>query len=264
MRIKRRNLVWLGTLAALTGLAVISQGFDSAASVLLLGALGVAGGVALFDLEPQRLLKTVQDKALTGGKVTADAREATERAKARGVLMLRDIELLDVGLITMLERQDGMVMQRTRSVSLDDDGVRPYFTLQVPATEADRRASVRFEIEDGHGNLVYKHEQEQYMRDGRLDILAGNQMPLFNSTMSIDPGDADLRVYVNEELIGVLGFSIAPSTRDRWAGRRGDAARNRLRDNDGERPVRRQRDDDDSEIPVTLEELLRQQARRDD
>lgn len=256
MRIKRRNLVWLGTLGALTGLAVLSQGFDSGVSLLFLASMGIAGGVALFDLEPQRLIKSVQDKAVLGGKTSPDAREARDRAKARGVMLLRDVELMDIGLITMLERGDGMVMQRSRSVSLDDNSLRPYLTLQVPPLEADRRATIRFEIEDGHGNLVYKHEQEQYMRDGRMDILAGNQMPLFDSNMSIDPGDCDLRVYLDEDLVGILGFTIAPSTRDRWAGRRQQAAAERLRDTTHTEQRQVQIDED---VPMSLEDLLRQQ-----
>lgn len=256
MRIKRRNLIWLGTLAALTGIAVVSQGFDSAASILLLTSLGVAGGVALFDLEPKQLIKTVQDKTALGGKVSADAREAVERAKARQTYTTTEAQVLDVGLIATLERADGMVMQRTRSISLDDNSVRPYITLQVPAIEADQRASIRFEMEDGHGDRVFIHEQEQYMRDGRIDILSGAQLPLFNSDQGIDPGDADLRVYLNGDLISVLGFTIAPSTRDRWAGRRQRQAQERLSDKE-------QKTNDNDDVPVTLEELLRQQNREE-
>jgi hypothetical protein len=258
MRIKRRNLVWLGTLAALTGIAVLSQGFDSATSMLLLASLGVAGGVALFDLEPQRLIKTMQDKTALGGKVSADAREAVERAKARQTYITTEAQVLDVGLIATLDRADGMVMQRTRDISLDDNSVRPYVTLQVPALEADRRATVRFEMEDGHGDRVFIHEQEQYMRDGRIDILSGAQLPLFSSDQGIDPGDGDLRVYLNGDLISVLGFTIAPSTRDRWAGRRQQRAQTRLSDREDDTSQ-----DTDDEAPVSLEELLRQQNRSD-
>lgn len=251
MRIKRRNMIWLGVLAALTGIAVISSGLSAPASLALLGALGVAGGVALFDLEPRALIKTVQEKTALGGKVSADAREATERARARGGGLIGDMLVLDIGLIALDEGYDGMVMQRTRNLSLDHNGVRPYLTLQVPPIDADRRAMIRFEMDDGHGKKVYIHEQEMYLRDGTANILADNQMPLFNSDLTLAHGDGDLRVYVDGILAGVLGFKLAPSTRDRWAGRRQKHARQRLSDNE---PAAK-----DDDAPISLEELLRQQ-----
>ncbi|MEM6284775.1 MAG: hypothetical protein AAF787_21475 [Chloroflexota bacterium] len=256
MRIKRRNVVWLGTLGALTAIAVLSQGFDSGASILLLSALGLAGGVALFDVEPQQLIKTVQERTVLGGKTSADAREAAERAKARGMISATSVQLLDVGLIALHERYDGMVMQRTRSLSLDDNSVRPYVTLQVPALDADRHAVIRFEIDDGDGDRVYSHEKRQYMRDGKLDIMADTQMPLFDSTMGLNPGECDLRVYVDGDLVGILGFTLSPSVRDRWAGRREKSAESRLRDDAPADPV-------EDDVPMSLEDLLRQQSNRD-
>ena len=207
--------------------------------------------MALFDLQPKQLLKTVQERTTLGGKTTPDAREAAERAKARGAYLMGDMELLDIGLIALSERYDGMVMNRTRNLSLDDNSVRPYITLQVPAIEADRRANIRFEIDDGHGDKIYVHEQEMYLRDGKMDILANTQMPLFDSDMGIDPGDGDLRVYIDGDLAGILGFTITPSTQDRWAGRRQSRreqpAAQRLTDTEPE--------DDGA---VSLEDLLRQ------
>lgn len=267
MRIKQRNLIWLGMLGTLTGLAVFSQGLDAPTSLVMLGALGVAGAVSLFDLKPQALIRTMQEKTVLGGKISADAREANDRAKARGRVPLTDIQLLDIGLIALRENYDGLVMQRTRNLSLDDKSVRPYLSLQVPALEADRRAMVRFEIDDANGKKVYIHEQEMYMRDGKMDILAEMQMPLFDSDMNLAHGDGDLRVYLENDLLGVLGFSLTPSTRDRWAGRRPpQIARERLADNEPEdksneeltHDARLEKDDE----PMTLEELLRQQERR--
>jgi hypothetical protein len=254
MRIKRRNLVWLGVLGTLTGIAVLAQGITTA-SVILMGAMAVAGVVSLFDLEPQALIKTVQDKTARGGKVSPDAREAVERAQARGSINISGLQVLDVGLIALRDSYEGMVMQRTRNLSLDDEGARPYITLQIPAMEADRHASIRFEIDDAHGKKIYVQEQQMYLRDGRLDILADTMMTLSRSDLGIAHGEGDLRVYVDGELMGVLGATIAPSTRDRWAGRRQerqDNARSRLSD----------RPREEEEAPVSLEDLLRQQNRR--
>jgi len=254
MRIKRRNLIWLSILGLLAGVGILSQGLDSSTTLLLLATLGTAGGIALFDLEPRQLLKTVQERTALGSKVTAEAREATERAEARGARLVGEMELLDVGLITLSESYDGMVMNRTRSLSLDDNSARPYITLQVPTIEADRRATVRFEIEDGYGDKIYVREQEVYLRDGKMDILAETQMPLFDSDMNIDTGDGDLRVYIDGDLAGILGFTLSPSTRDRWAGRR--AART---EQAGQRLADRERDEEE---PISLEDLLRQSSRR--
>ncbi len=263
MRVRRRNMVWLGILGALAGVAILSQGVTSGVSLLLLASMGVAAGVSLFDMEPRRLIKAVQDRSPIGGRISADAREAAERARARGAYLPRDMDLLDVGLIAMRERYSGMVMQRTRNLSLDDESARPYVTLQVPPLEADRRATVRFDMEDGHGDLVYSHEQQVYLRDGKMDILAGNQMPLFNSTMNLNTGDGDLRVYIDDRLVGVLGFALSPSTSDRWAGRRaerGEQAANRLQDRDGETSAAIQGEE---APPISLEDLLRQQNTSD-
>jgi hypothetical protein len=256
MRIKRRNLVWLGVLGTLTGLAVLAQGITAPASLLLLGAMGVAGVVSLFDVEPQALIKTVQDKTVRGGRASADAREASERARARGSFIATKAELLDIGVIALRDSYEGMVMQRTRSLSLDDEGVRPYITLQVPALEADRHATIRFEIDDAHGKKIYVHDQEMYMRDGRLDILTDTMLPISDSDLGIAHGEADLRVYIDGDLVGVLGLTLAPSTRDRWAGRRSERANrasSRLQDS-------APRDEEDE--PVSLEDLLKQQGRR--
>jgi len=256
MRIKRRNLVWLGVLGTLTGIAVLAQGITAPASLLLLGAMGIAGAVSLFDLEPQTLIRTVQDKTALGGKVSADAREAAERARARGSYVSSGIQLLDVGLIALRDSYDGMVMQRTRNLSLDDEGARPYITVQVPALEADRHATVRFEISDAHGKTVYMHEQDMYLRDGKLDILANNMMPINESDLGIAHGEGDLRVYIDGDLLGVLGATIAPSTRDRWAGRRRERAQ-RASSRLSDQPRAEQ-----EEEPVSLEDLLKQQSRR--
>lgn len=255
MRIKRRNLVWLGVLGTLTGIAVFAQGLGAPSSLLLMGALGIAGVTSLFDLEPQTILKTVQDKTARGGKVSPEAREAAERARARGSFPLSNVQLLDIGMIALRDSYEGMVMQRTRNLSLDDEGVRPYITLQVPATEADRRAIIRFEIDDAHGKKVFLQEQEMYMRDGRMDILADTMMPLNASDLNIAHGEGDLRVYIDGDLLGVFGASIAPSTRDRWAGRRQareERASSRLSDTEP----------DQEEALISLEDLLKQQSRR--
>jgi hypothetical protein len=76
--------------------------------------------------------------------------------------------------------------------------------------------------------------------------------------MGIEPGDCDLRVYVDGELISILGFQISPSVKDRWAGRRQqreDRAQTRLVDNEP--------DYNDDDVPISLEDLLRQSNTRD-
>lgn len=258
MQIKQRNLVWLGILGALTGIAIFAEALPTPAALLLLGVLGVSAVASLFEFAPQRVLKNVQDKAVLTNKQSTDAREATERARARGSYILSHVPLLDVGLIALRENYEGMVMQRTRNLSLDDIGVRPYITVQIPATEADRHAMFTFEIIDAHGKTVYKHDQNIYLRDGKLNVLADTQMPLNKSTLNIAHGELDLKVYMNGDLLAVLGGSITPSTRDRWAGRRAEntqAAAQRLSD---EPSIRVSREDE----PVSLEELLRQQSSR--
>src|SRR5690606_4120924 len=110
---------------------------------------------------------------------------------------------------------EGMVMRRTRSISKDDDGVRPYATLHVGPSAADTTSIIRFEMIDHNGEQQYIHEMKTYLRDGQMNILADHQLPLARNERLSGAGDGDLRIYVDGVLLGALSFTVAPSVRER-------------------------------------------------
>ena len=93
----------------------------------------------MLDFQPQPVLDRSRS-SLTLMRMSSEAREAVERARRRGGYFDDGLTLLDIGLITSQSNREGMVMRRTRNVSLDDDGVRPFITLHVQPAEADQIA----------------------------------------------------------------------------------------------------------------------------
>ena len=251
MRLRRRHTAWLTLLGALVGTAVISPGYlamnlmgGMALVVLFLAALATT----FIKIQPRKLMQAAS-APLLNRKISAQAREANERARRRSTLTAPGITLLDVGLISHRASSEGMDMRRTRSISLDEDGVRPYLTLDVQPSEADRHAIVRFEIIDHNGQTQYVHEMKTYLRDGEMNLLADHQLPLYGNER-LAGGEWDLRVAVDGALIALLAFTAAPSVR----------ARNNLFT---PRPFgQRLSDDSAADSPVSLQDLLRENRQR--
>lgn len=255
MRIRGRNLLWLGVLGTLVGIGVLSGAAPPAVNALLVAFFGIGAAASLLDIQPERLLSRSRS-SLTAMRMSAEAREAVERARRRGAGYADSLTLLDVGLIRLQTGRDGMEMARTRAVSLDDDGVRPYITLRVDPQEADRTAVVRFEIIDHNGESLFIHEMRVFLRDGEMNIVADHQLPLLDNQRIESAGDWDMRVSIDGVLIGALGFTVTPSLRDRM--RRFSA--------EADSPASRQArlaDPIDDDAPMSLEDLLRSQQRQD-
>lgn len=277
-QIRRQNVIWLGVLAGLTALAIVA---GAAVAPLLVLMLAAAAGVAL--LRPANVLtrnlgdaarQQVTQRVTTapGSRVSNQAREAVSRAGSRGYIPDPHLNLLDIGLIATAEGDEGMEMRRTRTISTDDDGVRPFVVLQVAPAAADRTAKLRFEMIDQSGNPLYVHEMSIYLRDGELNILPDQHLPLMRNPQVEGAGEWDLRVFLDGELVAMHGFNLTLSDAERanrLSGRgtarryiMSDAERSSAERGEGEaRPVRRPRPpvDDDSSAPVTLEDLLRDQ-----
>ncbi len=253
MRLKRRNLAWLGVLGSLVTVAVLS-GANPLVAATLIGIYLAAAGGTLIDFQPERLLDRSRS-SLTQMRMTTEAREAVERARRRGGSEAAGLTLLDVGLITAQSNREGMVMRRTRSVSLDDDGVRPFITLHVQPENAEQTARFRFEITDANGATQYVHEMRTFLRDGEMNILADHQLPLAENA-ALNSGDWDMRVFVDGKLLGAHMFTLAPSLNDRFRRfEQRDAQRINLREQ-GE-PAEKT-----DEGPLSLEELLRSRSNR--
>jgi uncharacterized integral membrane protein len=250
MRRNRKNTIWLGILSILMMLVVISPNVSSAVQALLIGTFLLAlGGVVLDANLSNRLLQGIGERVSTRqNRISSEAREAQERAQQRGSYFTDDIELIDIGVISTQSGSDGVVMRRTRTVSKDDDGVRPFVILQVPPEDAERNVTIRFEFIDHRGEQQYVHQVNPYLRDGEMNILADTHLPLWGNDKIVGIGDWDLRVYINNNLVGLHSFHCTASQSDRQqqTAERVEERRRRLTD------TRR-------ETPVSLEDLLRGQ-----
>lgn len=217
IRLKRRNTAWLIAMGLLIGFALLAAPVSAAVQISLLGAFAVAVIASLIELGPDRVtLLDVLNRAPVRRRITPQAREAAERAASRaGYFNRSGIVLLDIGLIAMQTGVDGLAMRRTRSVSKDDDGVRPFITLYVDKEESDRQALVRYEIYNQLGEEQFVHEMKTYLREGELELLSEHQLPLAGNSAIAGSGDWDLRVYVDNNLIGMHDLMLAPSVNER-------------------------------------------------
>ena len=217
IRLKRRNTGWLIAMGLLIGFALLAAPVSAAVQISLLGAFAVAVIASLIELGPDReTLLDVLHRAPVRRRITPQAREAAERAASRAGFFNRSgVVLLDIGLIAMQTGVDGLAMRRTRNISKDDDGVRPFITLYVDNEEADRQALVRYEIYNHLGEEQFVHEMKTYLREGELELLAEHQLPLAGNNSIDGSGDWDLRVYVDNNLIGMHDLMLAPSVNER-------------------------------------------------
>ena len=217
IRLKRRNTAWLIVMAMIIGLALLAAPVSAAVQLSLIGALAVAVIASMIELGPEReTLLQVLHRAPVRRRITPQAREASERAASRaGYFNRSGIVMLDIGLIAMQTGVEGMAMRRTRNVSKDDDGVRPFVTLFVMPEEAERQALIRYEIYNHLGEEQYVHEMKTYLREGELSLLADHHLPLAGNRGVDGNGDWDLRVYVDNSLIGMHNLMLAPSVTER-------------------------------------------------
>lgn len=251
MRLRRRNLAWLTVLGALVAIAVLSGVAAPAVTAVLLSLYFLALAGSILDFQPDQLIGRSRS-SLTTMRMSSEAREAVERARRRGSFLGSGLTVLDIGLITSQSNREGMVMRKTRSISLDDDGVRPFITLHVQPENADQNAVIRFEIIDGNGVTQYVHEMRTYLRDGEMNILADHHLPLA-SNPKLESGDWDLRVSIDGVLHGIHNFTLTPSLNERY--RRFERAQAE------ERAARLA--EEKEETPLSLEELLRSRSRQD-
>ncbi len=256
MRLKRRNYAWLGVLGALIAIAVLSGVANPLVSMTLIALYLATAAATIVDFKPERLLDRSRS-SLTMMRMSSEAREAVERAQRRGSTSDARLTLLDIGLITAQSNREGMVMRRTRSVSLDDDGVRPFITLHVQPEYADKTAVIRFEIIDSNGAAQYVHEMRTYLRDGEMNILADHQLPLAEN--ALQAGDWDLRVFIDGKLVGAHMFTLAPSLTNRYPRTAAQSSAHPATTHPLDADAG---DTAEEDAPLSLEDLLRSRSNR--
>lgn len=226
IRLKRRNTSWLVALGLLIGFAFIAvPAIPAATQIALLGILAVAMAASMIEIgrDRENLIEALR-RAPIRQRISPQAKEATERAKSRGGYMSNNLTMLDLGVIASQSGYEGMAMRRTRSISKDDDGVRPFVTLHVDPEEAERSTVIRFEIYNQNGEQEYIHEMRPYLREGELTIMADYHLPLAGNSDIQGVGDWDMRVYIDGNLAGLHNFTLAPSFAERAERLSGHAA----------------------------------------
>lgn len=258
MRYKRQDVIWLSAIFLMAGLAFAGGQLTAGVAVLMVGLVAAALIGSLLP-NPAGLLNSIQQRYSPQGRATRlmsqDARAAVSRAENRGGGTVSDLVLKDIGIIASRITDDGMVLRRARTVSKDDQGIRPYLVLQVAPAMADRTALLRFEILDQGGTARYVNEMEVYLRDGEMNVLVEDHLPMMDNDEISGQGEWDLRISLDGRLLAIHGFRLEPSTEER-RDRMGGGRRSYITSSgDGERL----RDAPRRAPPVRLEDLLRDQ-----
>lgn len=215
IRLRRRNTVWLIALALLTTLGLLATPAAVVQFVLLsIFALAAIASTVELGRERETLMDALR-RAPIRNRISPQAKEAYERARSQGGFANSDLMLLDIGLIAVQSGYEGMAMRRTRSISKDDDGVRPFVSLNIEATEAERNANIRFEIYNQNGERQFVHEMRTYLREGEMSIMTDHHLPLAGNRDVQGTGDWDLRVFIDGNLVGMHNFMLAPSMQER-------------------------------------------------
>lgn len=254
----RRNTIWLGILATMLAVVLLIGDVSVAVQAVLLALFLFALGATVVNPKlPANLYQTVQARTqdrVRRSRMSPQALEAYARAEARGTYRSNNVQLVDIGMITTQSGDDGIVMRRTRSISKDDDGVRPFLTVQVPTQEAERNALLRFEIVDHNGNEQHVHEMTVYLRNGEMNLLSDHHLPLMDNPYIEGMGDWDLRVYLDNGLMGIHNFALTPSFEDRRA------RLNRRKSTGQAQQSAMQPEKKVNKNPMSLEDLLRNQG----
>jgi hypothetical protein len=248
----RATLVWLFIVGMALGLTMLAEEVPTEVGAALLAAylglvLMITRNVSLAAISGLWTSRIIHEK-----EPTEVAREASARARSYPNFETL-VRLMDVGLIVEEQRPDGMSLRRGRFVSLDDDSVRPFAIVNIPAALSQRLSHIRFEIRDGEGKLRYAFEEEKWLQEGENILLPDYRFPIRKKASELESGGWAAHLIVDGGVLGVHNFNLSPSL----------SARRRQLSADGEMRERVWRtNEDDESLPLSLEELLRQQSQQ--
>lgn len=248
----RGTLVWLFIVGMALGLTMLAGEVSTEAGAVLLAAY--LGLVVLISRNVQlaSLFAALPALGAQTPESSEVAREAIARARSHPAYDSL-IRLLDVGLIVDEQRPDGLSLRRGRFISLDDEGVRPFAIIHVPEALGGRLGLIRFEIRDEKGHQHFVYEDEKWLQPGENPLLPDYRFPIRKKADGLEAGSWTAQVMVDGGVLGVHNFNVSPSL----------TARRQQMAADGE--ILRERvwrsDEGDESLPLSLEELLRQQSR---
>jgi hypothetical protein len=253
MNTGRRGIyIWLMMLGVAVALVVLAGALGTAAlsAEVAIAIMAAYVAMALVAVAGNRLqhLQVPRPNLRAAVRTTPAARRATQRARSRPGYNA-DHAITDIGLIVNQKRRDGRWERHlAQSVSMDEHAIQPYMTVDVPPNLAQRLALIQFDIYDQAGRPQFSRQVEQWVRDGDNSIICDRQLPLARNESLGRSGIWDLRVAIDGALAAIHSFSVTPSTEEQ---------RRQFTD-DGEAVGERLEIADD-DLPVSLEDLLREQ-----
>ncbi len=251
---QRGIYIWLMLLGIAVGIVVLAGAIGATAlsaelAVVMLVAYLSMVFVALAG-NRVRNFQMPRPNLRVAARATPAGRRAAQRARSRPEYN-GDSGVMDIGLIVNQRRGGHWDRRLAQSVSMDEGAVQPYITIDVPSQLAHRLALIRFEMYDQAGRLQFTHQIEQWVRDGENNVFCDRQLPLAGNESIGRSGTWDLRVTIDGALVAIHSFGVTPSTE----------ARRRQFSGDGEAASERL-EIVDEDVPVSLDELLREQRGR--
>jgi hypothetical protein len=213
IRLRRRDRLWFFIISLLAAIAILAPELALGARIGIIGLYAIIAGMVLFDYDAVKVIRQQMPKT-EKPQGSAQAREALNRAASGGGGDWVGLALEDIGLIASVRTEEGLTFQRTRSISNNFDGARPYIQVQVGASMAERRARLRYELIDPTGEARFVHEENAYLRLGENTLHPDQHMPLGDMSAA-QMGQWDIKVYVDGRLMGILGFTAAPTDDER-------------------------------------------------
>lgn len=213
IRLRRRDRIWFTIISLLAAIAILAPELALGARIGIIALYGIIAGMVLFDFDATSAIRQQIPKA-EKPHGTAQAREALNRAASSGGGDWVGLTLEDIGLIASVRTEEGLTFQRTRNITNDYDGARPYIQVQVGAAMAERRARLRYELIDPTGEAQFVHEDNTYLRLGENTLHPDQHLPL-GTLPAAQMGQWDIKVYVDGRLMGILGFAAAPTDDER-------------------------------------------------
>jgi hypothetical protein len=249
---RRGTMVWLALVGIALVLALAAEEMPTAVGAVLLAAYLVLVAVVTRNTRLGSVLESLTAPRSRRVQSSEVAREAMARARSHPSYDPL-IPLVDVGLVVDEQRPDGLSLRRGRFISLDDEGIRPFAIFHVPETLSERVGRIRFEIRDESNHPQYVYETEKWLTAGENTILPDYRFPIRTNSTTPQAGAWTVQVLIDGCVLGIHNFSLSPSLTDR----------RRQMSSDGEIRERVWRgEEEDTSLPLSLEELLRQQSRQ--
>lgn len=248
----RGTYVMLGIIGSVAGiLALTGSGGPVIGALAVGGFLALAAGV--FANNRIRQIQEALPQVVATAKATPAARSAVQRAR-RLSNYAPDEAITDVALIINDRDQRGRLSRRIgNNVSMDDYAIQPIVKFTVPVELVNRVSIVKFDIVDKSGKVQFSRSVEHYTRDGENLVACDQQLPFRNNTALGRAGTWDMQVTINGQLAAVHSFTVTPAQQDRIV----------PVTHDGEINISRLQEpaEEEEDMPMTLEDLLREQRR---